>query len=348
MSTILPIEQYTPDFNKLASHPLQSWQWGEFRKKTGIKVYRFGEYKNGTLVNVYQLTLHKIPNTPFKIGYVPKSRFPSNSLLTFLKNYFENKKVIFIKFEPNVEKMEYLRGSRLAPRSLGEAGTDSSEMNLLTASSRPLFTKYTFQIDLTKSEDELLKQMKSKTRYNVRLALKKGVKVTKDNSDRSFETYLKLQKETTKRQKFYAHNEKYHRLLWETLKPAGIAHILNAVYAGETLVSWMVFLFHDVLYYPYGGSSNKYRNLMPSNLMLWEAMLWGKRNGAKLFDLWGALGPYPDPKDPWYGFHRFKEGYGGRLVEFAGSYDFVLNPLLYRVYNFIDSVRWAILRFIQK
>ncbi|MBI2028987.1 peptidoglycan bridge formation glycyltransferase FemA/FemB family protein [Candidatus Gottesmanbacteria bacterium] len=106
----------------------------------------------------------------------------------------------------------------------------------------------------------------------------------------------------------------------------------------------MVFLFNNILYYPYGGSSDNYRNLMPSNLMLYKACLWGKENGAKLFDLWGALGPNPDPTDPWIGFHRFKEGYGARHVEYIGSYDFVLNPILYSIYNIADNIRWKILR----
>ncbi len=215
--------------------------------------------------------------------------------------------------------------------------------HLLSASSRPLFTKHTFQIDLTRGEDELLTRMNSKTRYNVRLAQKKGVKVVEDNSDRFFEAYLKLQKETTRRQKFFAHDEKYHRQLWKTLRPAKTAYLLHAVYKEEILVSWMVFLFNQVLYYPYGGSSVNFRNLMPSNLMLWEAIRWGKKHQAKIFDLWGSLGPNPDINDPWYGFHRFKEGYGGRLVEFIGSYDFIINPTLYKLYNLAENVRWKIL-----
>lgn len=330
MLKILPIEQYTSDFNEHVFHPLQSWQWGEFRKKTGVEVYRFGEYEGKKLKNIYQLTLHKIPKTPFFVGYCPKSNLPSEEFLAFLKNFAPEKKIIFTKFEPNIER-------------IGSNNLIIGKYKLLE-SPRPLFTKYTFQIDLTKSENELLKQMKAKTRYNVRLAQKKGIVVKEDNSDKSFKTYLKLQKETTNRQKFYAHDEKYHRLLWETLGKEGIAHILTATYNSEILVSWMVFLFNNILYYPYGGSSDKYRNYMPSNLLLWEAALWGKRKDAKIFDLWGALGPNPDQGDPWYGFHRFKEGYSGRLVEFIGSYDFVINPLLYNIYNFVDNIRWFLLK----
>ena len=78
---------------------------------------------------------------------------------------------------------------------------------------------------------------------------------------------------------------------------------------------------------------------MPSNLMMWEAIRFGQRHGAKLFDMWGALGPDPKPSDPWYGFHKFKEGYGPELVEFIGSFDLVINPAVYRLYNLVHGIR---------
>ena len=130
---------------------------------------------------------------------------------------------------------------------------------------------------------------------------------------------------------------------------ADIAHLLIAYYqphetAGQIpLVAWILFLYKDVLYYPYGASSDQYKQTMASNLIMWEAMKWGKKHGAKLFDLWGALGPNPDPNHSWYGFHRFKEGYGGELVEFVGSYDLVINPLLYSVYNVLYPLRQKLL-----
>jgi lipid II:glycine glycyltransferase (peptidoglycan interpeptide bridge formation enzyme) len=77
---------------------------------------------------------------------------------------------------------------------------------------------------------------------------------------------------------------------------------------------------------------------------MWEAIRFGKKKGARLFDMWGSLGPDPDPKDPWYGFHRFKEGYGPTLVEFVGSYDLVVNPILYYLYNFTYITREVFLK----
>jgi lipid II:glycine glycyltransferase (peptidoglycan interpeptide bridge formation enzyme) len=133
--------------------------------------------------------------------------------------------------------------------------------------------------------------------------------------------------------------------MWETLQPPGLAHLLTATYQGKILVTWILFLFNNILYYPYGASSDENRETMASNLMMWEAIRWGKANNAKIFDLWGALGPNPNRRDPWYGFHRFKEGYGGKLVEFVGTYDFVIDNRFYSFYNTLDKARWKFLRF---
>lgn len=316
-------------FNKLAVHPLQSWEWGDFRIKTGIEVIRLGNFADGILTETAQITIHQIPFTSMTIGYFPKGNLSSDVLLKELAKYGKKNKCIFIKFEPNVKDTEYR--------------FKNSELNI-KLSPHPLFTKYSFQLDLTKNEDDLLINMHPKTRYNIKVAQKHGVIVKEDNSDKAFEKYWQLTEETTKRQKFFAHDKKYHQLMWETLKPAGIAHLLTAYYKGETLVSWIVFLFNNVLYYPYGASSDKFRNVMASNIMMWEVIRWGKKNGAKLFDMWGALGPSPDPNNPWYGFHRFKEGYGPKLVEFVGSYDLVINPFAYNLYNLIDNLREVFLK----
>ena len=83
---------------------------------------------------------------------------------------------------------------------------------------------------------------------------------------------------------------------------------------------------------------------MASNLMMWEAIKFGKKMGMKKFDMWGALGAEPDSKDPWYGFHRFKQGYGATLTQFIGSYDLVINPTLYQGLQVVDKFRWLYLR----
>lgn len=308
-------------------HPLQSPKWGQFREKTGIKVVN---------INNLQLTIHPIPFVNYTIGYLPKGPMPNRQILINLEKIGKEEKCIFIQIEPNIETTNNLK---LKIKNLG-----------LVPSAHPLFTKYNFILDLTKSEEELLRNMNQKTRYNIRLAEKKGVKITEDNSDKAFEEYLKLTKETTKRQKFYAHNEKYHRLMWETLKTRNLdsselsAHLLKAVYKDEGLVAWILFVLGDTLYYPYGASSTKYKEVMASNLMMWEAIKFGEKLGLNKLDMWGALGPNPDKNDPWYGFHKFKEGYDAKPVEYVGSFDFVINNNLYFIYKILDKIRWIILK----
>ncbi len=315
-------------FDKLATHPLQSWEWGEFRKKTGIDVARLGRFDNDKLVETAQITFHKLPTTNYTIGYLPKCGRISTEMLMRLSALGKEKNCIFIKFEPNIEKKNW-------------------KLNIV-ASPHPLFTKYTFQLDISKSEKELLSVMHPKTRYNIKVAQKHSVTVTEDNSKEAFKKYLELTFETTRRQKFYAHNERYHTLMWETLHPCGIAHLLTASFEDmdhkHILVTWVLFLFNKVIYYPYGASSDSFRNVMASNLMMWEAIRWGKKMGAKKFDMWGALGPNPSPNDSWYGFHRFKQGYGATLVEFAGSFDIVIHPAAYKIFNILHAGREIFLK----
>ncbi len=328
-------EKQKDEYNKLISHPLQAYEWGEFRKKTGVVVVRKGIQDNGKLKTVFTVTIHPIPKTPYTIGYLPKGDFPTKELLQSLKEIGRGYKCIFIQLEPNsISKNELI--SKI--KSLG-----------LPPSHHPLFTKYTFTLDLTKDEETLRAQMHQKTRYNIKIAQKKGVEVQEDNSQKAFREYLKLTDETTKRQKFYAHTHKYHTLQWETLphvaKPNTLSsHLLTATFEKETLVAWIVFICNNTLYYPYGASTSTHRDKMASNLMMWEAIKFGKKNGCTKFDMWGALGKDPDKNDPWYGFHRFKQNYGAQHVEFIGSYDLILKPFLYKTYQQADRLRWLYLK----
>ena len=213
---------------------------------------------------------------------------------------------------------------------------------------RALFTPYTFLIDLTKSEEELSANLKPKTRYNVRLAQKHGVQIIEDSTDAGFAEYLELLKLTTKRQQFYAHTETYQQKMWQHMRGAGIARLLKATWQGKTLVAWILFHYRDRLFYPYGASSRDHKDLMASNLIMWEAIRFGKQLGCKTFDLWGALPPEADPKDPWFGFHTFKAGYGGVHTRFVGTFDLVIDPNFYQLYRVVDRWRWRLLRLKSK
>lgn len=310
------------EYNKMAPHPLQSWEWGEFREKWGNEIVR---------TSYGQLTIHKLPLVPYKLGMFIKGPVPTKKILGDLKELSKKEKLIFIKLEPNITK------DRRSITVLKKNGAIPG---------KTLFTPTSFWIDLTKNEDDLMKSFQSKTRYNIRLAQRRGVEVREDNSDKTFEKYIKLTKETVERQGFYAHTEKYHRLMWKTLhkdmvqkdkKP--IARLLTAHYQGEVVTAWIVFVWKDFLYYPYGASANKHKNVMANNLVMWEAIKYGKKLGLKTFDLWG--------REPGKGFTRFKEGYNPKVVEFLGTWDLVTSPFYY-LYRAAEALRWIFLRFRAK
>ncbi|MBI5018776.1 peptidoglycan bridge formation glycyltransferase FemA/FemB family protein [Candidatus Gottesmanbacteria bacterium] len=307
-------------WNKSVDHPLQSWEWGQFRKAMGIDVVR---------LESWQITFHRIPHTPWVIGYFPKGPAITGDMLASLRKLGRGKNAVFIQLEPNVEADSF---------RLPEGASD------LRRSHHPLFTNHTFILDLTKPESELLAAMHSKTRYNLRVAQKHNVTVTEDNSDTAFAAYLALNEETTSRQGFYAHNKTYHQTMWKIMRSSGVARLFTASYQGKILAAWIIFCWNKTIYYPYGTSSRNNREVMAPTLMLWEIARWGAANGYERFDLWGALGATPDPNDPWFGFHRFKQGFNPRHVEFAGSFDLVIQPLLYRVYTIGDTIRWFFLK----
>jgi lipid II:glycine glycyltransferase (peptidoglycan interpeptide bridge formation enzyme) len=305
------------------THPLQSQAWGDFRKAMGIDVVR---------LNDWQLTFHKIPYTPWTIGYFPKGPMPTAAMQATLETLARKKRAIFIQLEPNVTSN--LRSTIY-------------DLQNIRPSHHPLFTKYTFVLDLTKSEDELLVRMHPKTRYNIKVAQKHNVIVKEDNSPEAFKEYLRLTEETTSRQGFYAHNRHYHTTMWKIMHSAGIAHLFTATYEGKVLSAWIVFVWDNTVYYPYGASGRDHREVMAPTLLLWEITKWSRRYvGVKHFDLWGAMGPKPDMNDPWYGFHRFKQGFNPRLVEFVGSFDLVIKPFHYWLYTLADTIRWKFLRLM--
>lgn len=349
---VIKDETIREEWNRLAGHPLQTWEWGEFRKQTGIRIARYGIFEEDLLVEPVTVTIHPVPHTPWTVGYYPKGNKPTEEQKNILARVAKKYNCIYIKCEPLVENIPTNEQNNVT--ILGKKGF---------VRGRSLFTPHNFVLDVTKSEEELLSQMKQKTRYNIKLAKKRGVQVEIDNSGEAFERYLELTEETTNRQGFYAHSNEYHRKMWQilgkhqALNPKSetnykseirnnklVADLLVAKYQDEIITAWVLFTHNDTLYYPYGASTREHRQLMANNLVMWEVIKLAKRKGLKYLDMWGALSPTPDPKDPWYGFHKFKEGYGGRHVEYVGSWDYVALPLLYYPFRLAEWARWKILR----
>jgi len=302
--------------NSLAIHPLQTWEWGEARKKMGIRVEKIVEDDS-----IFQMTIHPLPHLPFSIGYIPRSVFPSESVQKKLYEFGKKNNLIFIKFEPYTEYRDDIK---------------------LRKSSHPLFPEWTQTLDISPSEEELLKKMKPKTRYNIRLAEKKGVIVKQMDTDEGFEIFSKLYFETCKRQRYHGHTPEYHRIIWESMKESQ-GHILISFFNDIPLGAYELYHFKDRLYYVYGGSSTEQKQVMAPNLLMWEAIRFGKKLGAKTFDMWGSLSPDYPQNHPWAGFTRFKEGYGTEFTHLSQSFDIVINPLIYKLYSLAYSIREKIL-----
>jgi hypothetical protein len=315
------------EYNRHAFHPLQSWQWGEARSRMGLRVVRLGEFDNGALRNVFLLTVHPLGSTPYKIGYLPRSVFPSPDVFSYLMRFGKEHNLIFIKLEPYE----------------GEIPVHAASNPSLVKSPHALFPVWTQILSLAPNEEELMKKMKPKTRYNIRLAQKKGVDVREKTDDEGFEVFSRLYFETCRRQKYFGHTQSYHRTVWNTLK-GSIAHILIAYYEGEPLAAYELFHFGDRFYYTYGGTSDKHRNLMAANLIMWESIRLGKKLNASVFDMWGSLEPGYDSGHPWAGFTRFKEGYGTEFQKMVPGLDLVINPVLYPLYNIASIARNAYLQ----
>lgn len=327
-------------FDTVAAHPLQTWQWGEFRKQTGVEVERLGFFENGRLAKTLQVTFHPVPIIGGTAGYLPRNWQPDEAQLAAIRDLGKKHGAIFIKLEPNVA-VKTTDAVQLEPLR-------TWLLNHSCAKGRPLFTKYTFQLDLTPSLDELLANCKSKTRYNIRLAERKGVQIYEDSSQQGLDTYLQILNETTNRQGFYAHGPEYFQKMHAQLSPTGMMRIFHAWYQDTVLASWIMFIHNGVLYYPYGASRSIHRDAMASNLLMWKMIEFGKSQSCHLFDMWGSLGPDANKKHKWYGFHKFKAGYGGELLEFVGSYDYILDPLKYKLFTTANYWRWQWLRLKAK
>lgn len=313
------------NLDKIATHPLQTSAWAAFRRAWGNEVMK-------TPYGI--ITVHRIPFTKYKIGIFEKGPEPTRDQLSELRALGKKNNLIFIKLEPNISKSPKLI------KLMEENGA---------VRGKTLFTPSTFWIDLTPSEKELMESFSSKTRYNIRVAQRKGVMVKEDptslklrgaSNSPGFKRYLELTQETVGRQGFFAHSEKYHKLMWEILNKAGVAHLITATYKGEIITTWILFEWRDFLYYPYGASTQEHKNVMANNLMMWEAIKFGKKNNLKTFDLWG--------REEGKGFTKFKEGYNPRVIEFLGTWDLVINKPLYAIYRFAEKLRWRFLKTFAK
>lgn len=305
-------------------HILQSWAWGNFKARWGWTPTRL-LWEVGAPVAAAQMLRRPIPRTPFGIGYIAKGPLlePDNAplvrqVLGDIEREARRQRCLFVKLDPDVPADH-------APfvSILEERGWRRGE---------PIQFPNTATLDLRPDEESLLSAMKSKTRYNIRLAARRGVEVRSGTAEQ-FAFFYQMYQETSVRDGFLIRPQAYYLDLWQDLQRRGLAHLLLA-WVGEEVVAGMVlFRFGFRVWYFYGASTAAHRDAMPNHALQWEAIRWAKAQGATEYDLWGAPTMLDDPTDPMAGVWRFKEGFNAQFRPQIGAWDFPSLPLGYQLYT---------------
>lgn len=312
--------------NEKNSQFLQSWQWGEFQKQASGAVWRVGVEENGILVASAKLVKKQLP---IKKNYFycgrgpiiaenPPAGLKAENILNFLFNGIEKiakgEGAMFLRFEPACPKFKFA----------------FSALNFQIFKTIDVQPSKTLILDLTKSEDEILKQMRQKTRYNIRLAEKKGVKIVEAGADR-FEEFWQLLSTTGDRDEFNLHGRSYYQAMLKM--ESDFVKLSFAEYRRKALACSLVIFFGDTATYIHGGSSDENREVMAPYALQRHNIKLAKKSGCEYYDFHGI-----DEKK-WPGVTRFKAGFGGRIVEYPGTFDLVYDEGWYSIYKMVRKIR---------
>lgn len=306
---------------------LQKWEWGDFKKSNNWKPLRIGVSENGTILYSHQLLIKKLPLN-FSIIYSPFINIPDTKIFEFfikeVKKIAKDNKSIFWRIEPLEEKSQE-KVSILKKFSFIK-GFEELQPN------------HTLAIDLKESKENILKQMKQKGRYNIRLAQKKEVEIREINNENDFQDYQKIHEETSKRDKISARPFDYLRNLYNFLRKNNLGTAFIAYYHNKPVSGGIISIVNKRATYMYGASSNTYRNIMAPYLLQWEAIKYSKEKDCLLYDFYG-IAPNDNKKHKWHGITRFKKQFGGKEIELLGSYDLVLKKFWYNSFRIIEKLR---------
>jgi lipid II:glycine glycyltransferase (peptidoglycan interpeptide bridge formation enzyme) len=305
---------------------LQSSYWRDILKAQGQEVGIVSVVDDNDNIILSSLLVEYNYNS-FKYYYIPRGPI-------LPERYREQKELrkelldfFFLKFKEEVIKKNTLF-LRLEP-NFDISSNDLSKFNVKRSIDiQPSKTRI---LDLEKSEEELLKEMHSKTRYNIRLAKRKGVEIISASTKADVDIFFNLLKTTGERNKFSLHQEKHYRNLYEKGKDK--VKIYFAKHNEDIIAGAMFSFFGDTVTYLHGASANKKRNLMAPHLLQWHTILKAKNKDFQYYDFGGI-----DEKK-WPGVTRFKAGFGGREYKFTGTYDLALKSMSYYIYSVVRKIR---------
>jgi len=257
-----------------------------------------------------------------------------NRVLNDLQSFAKKQGAIFLKCDPNIVLGTGVPDSEGdVPENSGQVVMSELKRRGWEYSSDQIQFRNTVLIDLNPSEEEMLARMKQKTRYNIRLAEKKGVSLRVGTLG-DLPMLYKMYAETSVRDGFVIRDEGYYKTVWTLFMNSSepTCEPIIAEVDGEPVAAIFVFYFAGRAYYVYGMSRSMHREKMPTYLLQWEAMKHAKANGCAVYDLWGAPETF-DESDSMWGVYRFKEGLGGKVVRTLGAYDFAPSPFWYKMYS---------------
>jgi len=305
------------------AHILQTPQWGHLKDPFGWTP-RFVQQGNlGAMVLFRNLPLG------LSLAYLPRGPVGSGNWANFwpaVDALCQQEHAIFLRVEPEIWE---------------PVAEDFFEKELpgFRRTNQSVQPPRTILIDLTPSEENILMEMKSKTRYNIRLASRKDV-VVRPSAD--VELFHQMSLTTSERDEFGVHSLDYYQRAFDLFAPGEACVLLIAEYQNQPLAGLLAFARGDTAWYFYGASTNQERNRMPTYLLQWEAIRWAKQKGCRTYDLWGV----PDQSEPYlednflnrseglWGVYRFKRGFGGKVQRTIGAWDRVYRPLFYNLYRF--------------
>jgi peptidoglycan pentaglycine glycine transferase (the first glycine) len=319
-------------------HILQTSGWGLLKGGFGWQPRRVAVWAAGQIVAGAQILFRRLPGG-WRLAYVPKGPVVDRArpdlvqpLLDALHPICRAERAFALKIEPD----------------LPDAASLSQELAGygFHASGHSIQPRRTLLVDLAGSEDEILMRMKGKTRYNIRLAGRKGVEV-RSSGPEDVATFNRLIGVTGERQEFGVHSAAYYRRAYESLVPTGQAQLFVAVYEGLPLAAVFACAAGIKSWYMYGASSNQHRELMAPYAVQWAAMQWARERGCVTYDLWGIPdedeetleAQFTERSDGLWGVYRHKRGYGGQVVRYAGAFDYVYHKPLYALYRLASNLR---------
>ncbi|MFH0873299.1 MAG: peptidoglycan bridge formation glycyltransferase FemA/FemB family protein [Candidatus Komeilibacteria bacterium] len=309
---------------------LQSRFWAEVLKQQGIKSWQLNVFQNHQVIGQCLLYSHKLP---FGKAYLYSGKGPLISL-----EHESELREAFGLFLTQIRDITIATAHRQEIFCRLEPSMVPPQLEIPFVPAAPVQPQLTSLLNLRKSEEEIFQKFKEKTRYNIRLAERKGVTVHWGTSDQALKIFLDLLPRTQLRQRIRSHTNRHYRAIVNAGREHNTVKIAWAEYQGQPIAANLYILFGSTVTYLHGAFNYHYREVMAPHLLQWQGIKQAAYLGYKYFDFWG-LAPSDGSQPSWDGFTRFKRGFNGIEISHPGAFDFIYNDSWYTFYQRVRKVR---------